>query len=911
MIIFCMPFRFTAIFAAGVLLASAALAQTAPPVSSIPNLKFDFYRLPNGMQVIFHVDRRSPVVHVNLRFYVGSKDERVGRTGFAHLFEHMMFEGRDAASGFFSVAAAVGATEMNGETENDATEYYETVPAGRLERMLWMESNRFVKLLDILNQKRLDNQREVVRNELRQRIENEPYARFFVLAYENLFPQGHPYSHAVIGSHEDLMAASLEDVRGFYREHYTPDNSSLLLAGDFDPAQARQWIAKYFGSWVPGGVRARAPRFAPQLLAPKLVEIRDHIPDERIYFVWPVPGLFDPDEAALEVAGYVLSDGWVHLTSALRERLCSEAGISSSTHLDASLFIVKATPSPGVTLAEVEKAMAAEFARFAKDGPTSEELTRARNNLEFMQVKRLENLYDIALTAQLLQQHYGNADHFGDWVDRYSRVTADQVKTAVSRWLATPNRLAIRFLPETARRDVTPEPNRTQPPSFQPEKPFRPPELKSAKLPNGLQVLVIERRELPMAAVSLRFKLGSAYDPPGKAGLAMMTMATADSGTTHRDHEQLEKEESRLALSLQGNADASSQTAGFEVLRKNLEPAVELLSDVMRNANFPKDKFDGAKQGPIDQFEKTEGRIDDFVPPAMAIAFGSKHPLGSMVFGSHESRLAITAQDALDFKNRYWKPDVAALTFVGDISLDEAVAMATKYFGDWSGTGGRPAALPEPQPMPGRLFLVNRPGATQTMVVQVLRGIPRDSPDYPAMLLLDRIWGGTFTSRLNQNIREQMGIAYGAGSQMHHLPGFGLWMAHSPVQADRTHDAMQAFLRELRGLAGENPITAPELQRAKESFLHDYPEQFAQAWSALEHISLDWAFGLPLDDFQTLPQRVAAVTVADVNAAAKKYVRPERAFFVLLGDREKIGTSTGDLGMGELVNLSLGAFDHH
>jgi zinc protease len=885
--------RFTAGLAGPFLLAACALAQNAP-ATSIPNLKFEHYRLPNGMQVIFYVDRRSPVVHVNLHFYVGSKDERPGRTGLAHLFEHMMLEGADAGSDFFALTAQLGATDENGATGPDATEYYETVPSARLERMLWLESNRFANLLKILNQERLDNQRGVVRNELRETVENKPYGRFPVYAYENLFPAGHPYSHEVIGTHQDLMAATLEDVRAFYREHYTPDNLSLMLAGDFEPAQARKWIASYFGSWAPGGVKASPPSSAPQLSAPKLLEARDHVPGEKVFFVWPGPGLFDPDYAALDIAGYVLGPHFHRTTDR------TSIDFSWNGLLDASMFIMAATAPLGGTLAELDQAIEADLRQFAQDGPTEEELTRARNSLEFLQVKKLENLREFASTVQSVQQYYGNVDRYSDWANRYNRVTAAAVRTAIGRWLATPNRLAIRLLPTDARRDETPEPNRTVAPPFQREKPYRPPELKSKTLPNGLQILVVERHEIPIVAAQMRLKIGSAYDPPGKGGLAMLTMATLESGTTHRGKEQIDEEKRRLALTMLGTADAASQMYGFEVLRKNLEPAVELLADLLRNANFPANAFDDGKKGPIDQFEKPEGRIDDLVAPASAIAFGSRQPLGSLVFGTHDSRRAITAQDAAAFKSRYWKPDVAALTFAGDVTLDEAVAMATKYFGDWSGKAGQPAPTPEPQPMPGRLFLIDKPGATQTMVVHVLPAIAADPQVYPTVLLLDRIWGGTFSSRLNQNIREQQGIAYGAHSQIYPFGSYGLWFGMSPVQADKTHDAMVAFVRELRGLGGEKPVTVQELQLAKDSFLHEYPEQFARAWNAAEHVSRDWAAGLPLDTFQTLPQRVAAVTLAEVNAAARKYARPERAFFLLLGDREKIGTDMRDLGMGEL-----------
>jgi zinc protease len=892
-----MPRRWI-VFAAGALLASAGSFAQDPPASPVSSLKLEHYELVNGMKVIFYVDRRAPVVHVNLRFYVGSRDERPGRTGFAHLFEHMMFEGADAKSNFNALAAEVGATESNAATGMDGTEYYETVPRARLERMLWLESNRFANLPNVLNQERLDNQRDVVRNELREKVENRPYARYYGLAFENLFPAGHPYAHDVVGTHQDLMEGSLADVRAFYFDYYTPDNLCLMLAGDFDPAQAKTWIARYFGSWAPGSVKARPPRSTPQLSESKLVEIRDHVPDERIYFTWVMPGMFDPDEAALEIAEFVLnSESGMRSTKERKDVESVEVG--SRAVLDASLFTLTVTAAQaGLPVAEVDKAVTADLARLAQEGPTEEQLAQARNQLEFDMTAALEDLHDVAFYVQNSQQYFGTPDRYGEWMNRFSRVTAAAVKAAVARWL-TPNRLIVHFTRETARHDETPEPNRKQAPPYQTEQPYGPPELKSARLSNGLQVLVMERHPSPLVAVELRFKLGPDYEPPGKGGLAVIAMATLGTGTPRRTKEEIDKEKTRLALEIHGNVDGGSQTAGLVVLRKNLEPALDLLGDLIRNANYPSDAFESAKKRTMDQFEKTGDRIDDYAGHVVAAAFGPQHPLGNLIHGTRESRRTITAKDAADFKNLHWKPDGALLAFAGDIGVDDAVAMAKKHFGDWIGSAGPPAAFPAPQPMPGRLFLVDRPGATQTMVVQVLPGIPRDSPEYPALVLLDRVWGKIDGSRLNQQIREEQGIAYYANSEMFHFPGYGLWVAKSLVQADKTRQAMLAFTRELRGLA-EKPVTARELEVAKSHVLNFYLDQFTKVWPTVDLIASNWAAGLPPDDLRTLPQRVAAVTLEQVNAAARKYARPERAFFLLLGDREKIGTDFRDLAMGEL-----------
>jgi zinc protease len=871
--------------------AIAALLFLTAALRAQPKLEFEHYQLPNGIEVILHVDRKAPLVHLNLRFRVGSKHEAPGRTGFAHLFEHLMYENGDASIAFNAVAEAIGATGVNAFTHMDYTDYCGTVPASRLERMLWMESNNIAGLPRNLTQERFEKEREIVINERRQRIENEPYAVGPTLFLQHVFPPGHPYTHDPLGSAADLMAASLDDVRAFYRDYYTSDNLSIAVTGDFDPAQAKQWIAKYFGSMAPGPGSVSPAIFVPQLTAPKLVDVSAHVPYPKIVFAWPAPGASDPDSTALEFAEFLLTDSWKQRNAALAG-ICCDAAAGYYQFQDASVFTVNATVENKHTAAEVEAVLAAEMARFAQDGPTGQDLERARNKLQFEQLSSLEELDNVASTLNQVQHFYGGVEHFNDWATRYSKVTAEAVRKAVSRWLVTPNRLAIRFTPISAHRGETPEPDRNSPPPFQPEKPFHPPEVKSAKLPNGLQIFVVERHELPKVSVTLRFNLGSAHDPPGKPGVALLAMATDDCGTTTRTASEIENEKSRLAADFSGDADSNSQDGRFEVLRKNFDPTFQLFADQLLHPIYPRDVFEKHRNDILAGMEDSAGRIDDYASFAMAVAFGPKHPLGATA-AKPESLRSIAVGDIVEFQKRYWRPDAAVLVFAGDLTLEEAVAAATKYLGEWTGTAGQPQALPPPEPMPGRTFLVDRKGATQTMVALVLPGIPRTHPDFPALVLADRVWGGGGFSRLYRDIRMDKGIAYTTGSELWSLPGYGLWIAHSPVQADRTLEAMAALTQEVRDLAGQRPITQEEFAAAQQGIVREYPGNFEVASSVADRISQTWAFGLPLSDLETWPQRVASLTLEEVNAAARKYARPDKAVFVLVGDREKIGPIEG------------------
>jgi zinc protease len=855
-----------------------------------PKLEFEHYQLPNGMQVILHPDHTLPLAHLNLRFAVGSKHEAPGRAGFAHLFEHLMSENADAADGYLAAAEALGATGINANTRADSTDYYETVPASRLERMLWLESNQWASLPQRFTQERFAREREIVINERRERIDNQPYAIANSLFHRFVFPPGHPYSHDVLGTPADLMSASLDDVRAFYRTYYTPDNASLVVSGDFDSAQAKLWIAKYFGSLAPGsGLISPASSSAP-MTAPKMVEITAVVPYSKILFAWAAPGVTDPDNAAFEFANFILDERWHEKT--FRDRIQFDPSASYYQLEDASVFIVTTATNGKIPLDRVRSVMTEEIERFAREGPSTEEVERARNNLESQQLSSLEELYDVSFTLNEIQQYYGGVEHFDEWAARYKSVTSYSVRQAIGRWLLTPNALTIKFTPITARHDNTPEPDRNTAPPFQPEKPFRLPEIKSARLPNGLQIFVVERHGLPKVSVELRFNLGSAHAPAGKPATALVTMVTLGCATPTRTDEEIKKEISNLAVSLTAHADAGSQYVSFDVLRKNFEPMFALLSDALLHPVYPKDVFERRKSDVIEDWERHEGHIDEYGYAVSEIAFGPAHPLGAS--GSNPEALRdISPADVEQFRNRFWHPDASALVFTGDITMEEAAAAATRYLGEWKGSAEPPGKLPPPAPMKGRTFLLERKGVTQTTVVMILPGITETNPDYPALMLANQVFGGGISSRLFRSIRLDRGIAYEASSGLDTLPEYGIWSANSPVQADKTREAMAAFAQELRGISGERPITQAELDTAKQHVIRSWPEQFESNSSTAGAVAESWVLDKSLNDLKTYEQRVAAVTLDQVNAAARKYAQPEKAAFLLVGDPDKIGAIDG------------------
>ncbi len=696
---------------AALVLAPLAVAQAAPAASGtnapsqVPEIQFEKYTLPNGLQVILHVDRKLPIVHVNQWYHVGSKNEKPGRTGFAHLFEHMMFQGSKNVPGeYFSVVEELGANlqegGVNGTTDNDRTNYFATVPSGNLEKLLWLESDRLATLIDGMDQAKLDNQREVVKNERRQGVENQPYGRWIELLASELFPFGHPYSWSVIGSMADLNAAALDDVKEFFRTYYTPNNLSLVVAGDFDPVVAKQLVEKYFGSVPPGPALAR-PKVAPVTLAAgKTLEIADRVPQQRVYMVWPTTELFGADDAELDLAARVLTDG---LSSRLTKALVYDAQQATTVNAFqfgteiANCFVVIANARPGVDVALLETLIAKEIARLAATGPTPAELERAKNKLETQYISGLERIGGFGGKADLLNQYntyLGDPGRFAWDLARWRSVTPAGLQRATRQYLDTDKRLTLRFRPEASTRAAVADPDRSAVPAVGAEKRFVAPEVATRTLANGLQIFVVERRDLPKVAVQFTTRAGMIADPPGKEGTAHLMAQNIDLGTAKHSALEIESALGDLGTVLTGGAAREGANLQFEVLTRNVDAALGIVSEVIRSASFPAPEFEREKQNLLANLQQQNNN-----PNAVAgrvrniLAFGREHPYGRPAQGLPGTVETITRDDIARFWQERVKPGSSALVFVGGLSLDDAAKLAEKHFGAWS--GGAAAEVPD------------------------------------------------------------------------------------------------------------------------------------------------------------------------------------------------------------------------
>ncbi len=887
---------------------------------TIPSIEFEKFILPNGLQLILHVDRKLPVVHVNQWFHVGSKNEKRGRTGFAHLFEHIMFQGsKHASSDYFTYVERAGANlregGVNGTTDFDRTNYFATVPSGNLEFLLWVESDRLATLAEALTLDKLDTQRDVVRNEFRQSLENVPYGRAFMILTENLHPQGHPYSWDVIGSHEDLIASSLDDVKDFFNRFYAPNNLTLVIAGDFDPAEAKRLVEQYFGPIPPGPALTRPVQWVPRLDGRKVIAVGDRVPQERTYIAWPAPPYFHDDEAALDMASRILTDGLTARLSKLLvydRQICTDVSAFNQALEISGMFGVIATARPGASLEEIETLIFEEVVRLGEKSPAADEVERARTKWEFDFVSALERIGGFGGKADRLAQYntyLGDPARFEADGQRYRNVSAEDVSAAVKRWLSPEQNLTVRFHPEeAARSEGQAALDRSSIPALGADRPFKAPEVESGTLPNGLDVLVVSRHDLPKVAVSIVTLAGAVSDPAGKAGTANFAVSTMKLGTSRHNALELEDALGDLGTSIDGFASREYSLQSMDVLERNLPAALELFADVVQRPTFPSEEVERERAQHLDALSQQANN-----PGAVAarvrsmLAFGHDHPYGRPLLGLPDSMQAISADDLQRFHSENWRPASSALIFAGDITLEDAMSLAARYFGQWS---GGPVVELEQQPArpaeTGRIYLVDRQDAPQTVVAEIVPGPSRAGDDYYSFRILDAIWGGGgFGTRLNLNLREDKGYSYGVFSNVAAFRKAGLWWAQGSVQTDKTGESLVEFIRELEELAEKRPITEAEFSDARERRLRGYSQQFESLSRIAAQVADLWVWKLPMNELQREYDAISTGTLAEVRDSARRYATPDSAILLLVGDRSIIEPALRGLDVGEIVVLDV------
>lgn len=870
----------------------------------IPYKKFV---LPNGLTLIVHEDHKAPIVAVNVWYHVGSKNERPGKTGFAHLFEHLMFGGSEnVKTTYINAFEKIGATDLNGTTNSDRTNYFETVPTPALDYALFLESDRMGHLLGSFDAKTLETQRGVVQNEKRQG-ENQPYGMAYELIQKATYPAAHPYSWTVIGSMEDLNAASLDDVKEWFRTYYGPSNATIAIAGDIDPETARAKVEKYFGDIPSGPPVAHQQIWIAKMTGTHRERLEDRVPQARVYKIWNVPEWGTPEEAYLELAARSLTQG---KNSRLYKRLVYDEQVATqvSAFVDGAeiggQFIVEMTLKPGQDTAKVERAVDEELKRFMEGGPTDDELDRARTTYVAGFVRGLDRVGGFGGKSDVLAQGQvftGNPAAYKDRLRYVQTATAAEVQSAAKTWLSD-GQFVLEVVPFPKFTNTPKGVDRSKLPEVTEAPESKLPTLHRATLSNGLKVVVAERHDTPIVDASMLFDAGYAADQFASPGTASLAMALVTDGTKSRNALQISDDLQRLGAQLQASSRLDASTVFLSALKPKLDESLALFADVILNPSFPDSDFQREKRLQLARIEQEKSQ-----PMAMALrvlpvlTYGKEHAYGNPLTGSGTTASVsrITREDLIKFHSTWIRPNAATLVVAGDTNLAEIQPKLEKLFGQW-----RPGETPKKNlahvslPEKSAVYLIDRPGALQSYVIAGEVALPKNSPQEIASVVMNDMLGGTFSSRLNMNLREDKHWSYGASSVFYAAKGQQPFIALAPVQTDKTKESVAEMNRELHDFVGNRPVADAELAAAIANRTLKLPGSRESLRSVAATVEQMVEYGYPDDYYDHYAAKVKALRTADINDVAKSVLHPDHLIWIIVGDRAKIeaGVRAQDLG---------------
>jgi zinc protease len=896
-------------------LAGVGIAQAAPakapalPSVDIPYTKFV---LPNGLTLIVHEDHKAPVVAVNIWYHVGSKDEKVGRTGFAHLFEHLMFNGSEHYNDdWFKAMEAAGATKLNGTTWYDRTNYFQNMPTSAVDLTLWMESDRMGHLLGAIDQARLDEQRGVVQNEKRQG-QNRPYGKVSEIIAQNTYPVGHPYSWESIGSMEDLNAASLEDVKEWFRTYYGAANAVLVIAGDITAADAKAKVEKYFGDIPAGPVINRQQDWIAKMSGERRILMQDRVPQSRIYKVWNIPGYRHRDFTLMDITQDVLAGG---KNSRLYKRLVYTDQTATSVQSFIGPFeigsqlVLVATVKPGQDPAKVERVLDEEVGKFLATGPTAAELDRIRTTNFANFARGIERIDGFGGKSSILaeSQVYGGSPEFYktrlDWV---SKATPADVQAAAKRWISDGVFVvnvepAGNFKTTVSTVDRSKQPTTGTPASLKLPPPAR------TKLSNGLNVVVVERHNAPVVDFTLISDVGFAADTQAKPGSARLATLMLQEGTKTRDSLQIAERAETLGANLGVGSSLDRSFLSMNALSNRLGDSLELYADLLMNPTFPAKELDrirGQTLAGIQQEKAQPAALIGRVLPKLLFGEGHPYSLPTSGTGTEEAVSGIKSEELAAFYKRWVRPDTSTLLVVGDTTIDAIKPLLEQRLGAWRApaeAAPKKSIAPVTVAAKPRVFLIDRPAAEQSQIVAATVAPSRADADHIRHVVVDTMLGGNFTSRLNMNLREDKHWSYGAGTRLTDAIGQGTFRAGAGVQTDKTAESMTEIRKELREILTTRKPDAAELKFATDSIAIALPGSNETSTEIAGSYGEILTYGLKDSFWNDFVGDLNALTPADVNAVAGKLIQPEAMTWIVVGDLAKIEKPVRALNFGEVT----------
>jgi zinc protease len=890
---------------------AAATASTGVDIP-IPDIPYTKFTLKNGLTVLVHEDHKAPIVAVNTWYHVGSKNEKLGKTGFAHLFEHLMFSGSDDFNHtYINAMERVGATNLNGTTNNDRTNYFENVPTSMLDYVLFAESDRMGHLLGVLDQKKLDLQRGVVQNEKRQG-ENQPYGVTEQLIVENTYPAGHPYSWTVIGSMKDLDAASLSDVQEWFRTYYGPNNVTVVVAGDVTPEVAREKVEKYYGELPPGPPIAKQEVWVAKRSGTHRGWVQDRVPQGRLYRIWNVPEFGSYEQAQLDLAAQVLGKG---KTSRLYKRLVykDQTATSATASNDANeiggQFDFTLTANPGEELDKVEKSADQELQNFLKSGPTAAELQLAKTQILGSYARIVERIGGFGGKSDVLarcQTYTGNPDCYKQYLKWIKASTPASVKKAADEWLSDGD-YVLEVHPYPSNFKTEAKLDRSKEPAPGDAMSLKLPPLQKSELSNGLKIVLAERHTAPVVNFTLLVDSGYSADPAGATGTASFEQRMLEEGTPTRDSLQIGEELESLSANFTASANLDWAVVNLNTLKSTMDKSLDIYADLILHPAFPQKEFERLQKERIAGIQR-----EKVTPQSMALRvvpsllYGKDHPYAVPFTGTgtEASVKKMTREDLAKFHETWFRPNNATLLVVGDTTLAEIKPKLEKLLASWKPGDVPRRTLPQvAEPEKDVVYLIDRPGSGQSVIFGAQLAPPQNDPDAIALQLANSIFGGKFSSRINMNLREDKHWSYGVRAVLPAARGQRPYISISAVQTDKTKESMVELVKEYKNIAGEKPITADELKDEQSNTTLGLPGTFETVQQLSGAYATILQYGLPEDYYNTFTQKALALTPDNENETAKKYILPDHLIWVVVGDMNKVEAGIRELNLGEVHKI--------
>ena len=885
------------------------LSTQASLLEDLPEIEYESFQLDNGLTVIVHEDHKVPMVAVNVWYHVGSKNEKIGKTGFAHLFEHLMFNGTENYNNeYFEPFEKIGSTDQNGTTNSDRTNYFENVPTNALDLALWMESDRMGHLLGVVDQEKLDEQRGVVQNEKRQG-ENQPYGKAFTRIAEAAFPEGHPYSWSVIGSMEDLDAASLEDVQDWFKTYYGPNNAVLALAGDIDLETAKEKVQKFFGD-IPAGPPLVKPE---QWIAKRTEEKRDvmfdNVPQARIYKMWNVPGRDTEAAAHFDLASSVLVGG---KNSPLYKELVYEKQIAtdvSAFYYDreiAGMFFIIADVVAGEDPAEVEKAMDKVMANFIKRGPNAKLLKAEKTKALAGFIRGIQRIGGFGGKSDLLatcQTYTGNPGCYRDAAEYLDAATPSNMKATFAEWIGD-TAYVLTILPSDEYGVNDEAVDRSTGVPYPTEKVlFKFPTLQTATLSNGAKVVLAQRADVPLVEMNFQFSFGYAQENNDELGYTNFMMDMLNEGTKKYSSLEFDEVLDSLGSNLGFGSGLDSSVVSVSSLKANLSDTLDLAKEALINPMFPQNEIDRIKKQTLASIVQEENR-----PASIAyrnigkLLYGEDHPYGKPLTGTGVSATisSITREDIINVHTRAVNPANLTFAVAGDIDLDSLVTILENKFGDWNSDSNNnlkslnKVALPDSR----TIYLIDKPNAQQSYIVAGQLLPPSATDEEIKLSYMNYAIGGSFTARLNMNLREDKSWSYGVRTRLGDAKGQRAMLVTAPVQTDKTSESMTEIVNEYAAYLTTAPITEDELAKGKASKTLRLPGQFETLGALKSGVSGIVTYNRDLDYLNQLPQLLDEPSLMDVQEMAQTYIKPDQWTWLIVGDLDKIEEPIRNLNLG-------------